>query len=301
MQLQQIRTFVTVANLGHLTKAAEALHLTQPALSGQLKSLEEKLKIKLLSRSATGMTLTPAGRKLLPKAESILLALDEFKNTAKSLEGSLSGQLRIGVIMIDPDFLKLGTLMSKMADKHKGITIDLEVGGVQRCVTGVECGTLDGAFFAGTAPHRIISTLQLHLLEYQVIAPAQWASKLRSAIWGNLALMPWIRAPKPSAHYELVAGMFRHASIEPVKIIEVDHESVIVSLVKAGIGLSLIRQDLAIEAAERGDVIIWKHAPPLNLPLSFIHHIDRQNDPLILALSESLREVWAIKDSPTLP
>lgn len=296
MQLQQIRTFVTVANLGHLTKAAEALHLTQPALSGQLKNLEDRLNVKLLTRTATGMALTPAGRELLPKAERILLAIDEMKSAAKSLQGSLSGQLRVGVLMIDPDFLKLGALISGMAERHKDIVIDLEVSGVQRCISGVENGALDGAFFAGTVPHRRLSAAPLQNLRYRVIAPADWAPRLRNAIWGNLALMPWIRAPKPSAHYEMVASMFRHASIEPIRIFEVDHESVIVSLVKAGVGLSVIREDLAIQAAARGDVMIWDHAPALQLPLSFIHHIDRGQDPLLLAFKDFLREIWSAPD-----
>ncbi len=294
MHLQQIRTFVTVANLGHLTKAAKVLHLTQPAVSGQLKSLEDALHMKLLSRTATGMALTPSGRKLLPKAENILLALDEFRNSAKALQGTLSGQLRIGLIMIDPDFLKLGELITKMVERHVDVTIDLEVGGVQRCVTGVESGALDGAFYAGAAPHRIINAMQLDLLKYRVIAPTQWANKLRSAIWGNLALMPWIRAPQPSAHHNMMSEMFRHASLEPVKIIEVDHESVIVSLVKAGVGLSVIREDLALATAAKGDVIIWEQAAPMHIPLSFIHHVDRQYDPLLLAFIEALKELWDI-------
>ncbi len=293
MQLQQIRTFVTVANLGHLTKAAEALHLTQPALSGQLKNLEDRLKVKLLTRTATGMALTPAGRELLPKAERILLAVEDMKSTAKLLEGSLSGKLRIGVLMIDPDFLKLGVLMSGMAERHKDIVVDLEVSGVQRCINGVENGTLDGAFFVGTVPHRRLSAMTLHQLNYRVIAPADWAPKLRNAIWGNLALMPWIRAPKPSAHYEMVASMFRHASIEPIRIFEADHESVVVSLVKAGVGLSVIRDDLAFQAAARGEVMVWEHAPAVQLPLSFIHHIDRSQDPMLLAFKAFLEEIWS--------
>lgn len=296
MQLQQIRTFVTVANLGHLTKAAESLHLTQPALSGQLKSLEDKLSLKLLVRTATGMTLTPAGRKLLPEAENILLAIDGFKSAAKALQGSLTGQLRIGVMMIDPHFLKLGALMTKMVEAHTDITINLAVSSAQKCVTGVEQGSLDGAFYAGLAPHRRISAVQLDLLKYRVIAPAAWAGKLKNAIWGNLALMPWIRAPQPSAHHKMLSEVFRYASIEPVKIIEADHESVVISLVTAGVGLSFVREDLALEAAARGDLIIWEQAAPVSIPLSFIYHIDKQHDPQLLALLDVLKKMWAVKE-----
>ncbi|HET9763875.1 MAG TPA: LysR family transcriptional regulator, partial [Casimicrobiaceae bacterium] len=72
MELSQLRAFVEIAKAGQLTRAAERLHLSQPALSGQLKALEEGLGISLFERTSTGMTLTPGGRSLLAEAERIL-------------------------------------------------------------------------------------------------------------------------------------------------------------------------------------------------------------------------------------
>lgn len=296
MPLQQLRTFVTVARTGNLTRAADALHLTQPALSGQLKRLEDRLGIKLLSRTSTGMALTAAGRTLLSPAENVLAALEMFNNTAKSLEERLSGRLNIGLIMLDPDFLKLGEIVSVLKERHPDITIDLNVRGVDQCIAGVQNGALDAAFFAGGSPHPYIKALPLYELEYRVIAPTMWRQQLQSTLLGSLALLPWIRAPKPSAHYELVNSLFRHSSIQPQQIIEVDHESVVVSLVKAGVGLSLIRQDLAYRAAEKHDVLVWEHAPALSLPLSLIYHEHRHGDPLVSVFIETLREVWDAGD-----
>jgi DNA-binding transcriptional LysR family regulator len=61
MDLNQLRTFVTVADFGHLTRAAEALHLSQPAVSGHIKALEEGFGVTLFERSSSGMSLTPPG------------------------------------------------------------------------------------------------------------------------------------------------------------------------------------------------------------------------------------------------
>jgi len=71
MELYLLRTFVTVAEQGHLTKAATLLHVTQPAVSGQVKALEESVGLKLFERSPTGVRLTKAGEALLPKAKAI--------------------------------------------------------------------------------------------------------------------------------------------------------------------------------------------------------------------------------------
>ncbi|WP_237173684.1 LysR family transcriptional regulator [Paracandidimonas lactea] len=293
MQFSQIKTFVTVARLGHLTKAAGLLNLTQPAVSGQLKSLEDELNVKLLDRTPGGMVPTQAGRALLPRAEKILASIDEFRIAAETLQSTLSGQLRIGVIMIDPDYLRLGQIIARMTALHADVGVDLEVCGVQRCIAGVENGTLDGAFFAGESPHGILDVLKLVTLQYRIVAPASWAHLLENVSWSNLGLMPWIRAPKPSAHHAMVAGIFRHASIEPMRILEVDHESVIMSLVRAGVGLSVIREDLARSAAARGEVIVCEFAQAVPLPLSFIFRGDKRHDPCLKAWVNVLQAVWA--------
>lgn len=298
MQINQIRTFVTVARLGHLTNAAKLLNLTQPAVSGQLKSLEEELNVKLLDRISTGMVPTQSGRSLLPRAEKILNAVDEFRVAAESLQTTLSGHLRIGIIMIDPDYLRLGNLITEMNTRHSDIGVDLEVCGVQRCISGVENGSLDGAFFAGESPHSILAVRHLTTLKYRIVAPASWGQLLENINWSNLGLMPWIRAPRPSAHYNLVAGIFRHASIEPLKVLEVDHESVIMSLVRAGVGLSVVREDLAQSAAARGELIICEFSPAVQLPLSFISRSDKSQDPCLKSFINVLQSVWRDGDDP---
>ncbi len=73
MEIYQIRAFVTVARLGHLTRAAEALSLTQPAVSAQIKALEQSLGVALFERSAGRMVLARSGEALLPTAEALLV------------------------------------------------------------------------------------------------------------------------------------------------------------------------------------------------------------------------------------
>src|SRR5262249_60738923 len=72
MELYQLRSFAAVAELGHLTRAAEKLHISQPAVSAQIKALEDELGVTLFERVSSGMQLTSAGRNLLPAAEQVL-------------------------------------------------------------------------------------------------------------------------------------------------------------------------------------------------------------------------------------
>src|SRR5512140_165363 len=84
MELNHLRSFVTIARFGHLTRAAEALHLSQPALSGHVKVLEEKLGVSLFDRTPTGMALTPAGERLVVEAEAILAAVAHLAQSAQA-------------------------------------------------------------------------------------------------------------------------------------------------------------------------------------------------------------------------
>src|SRR5258708_14145840 len=104
MELNKLRSCVAVAKLGHLTGAAETLHLSQPALSGQIKSLEESLGVSLFQRSSTGMALTSSGRQLLAHAEGIIGAVQQLGHAAQNLRGEPTGKLTVGT-GLDPTIL----------------------------------------------------------------------------------------------------------------------------------------------------------------------------------------------------
>src|SRR5438309_110599 len=95
MEFNHLKSFVAVAKHSHLTRAAETLHLSQPALSGQIKSLEDSLGVLLFERLPSGMMLTASGKRLLPQAEDILGAMQKLKHAAASLHDQPTGKLRI--------------------------------------------------------------------------------------------------------------------------------------------------------------------------------------------------------------
>ena len=122
MDITQLRAFITIAHTGNLTRAAQQLHLTQPAVSLQIKSLQRSLNLQLFIRTATGMILTDDGTKLLPLAQRILEAMAELRQSAQSLHSTLSGALAIGTIL-DPEFIRLGPPHSRHQARHDRISI----------------------------------------------------------------------------------------------------------------------------------------------------------------------------------
>jgi DNA-binding transcriptional LysR family regulator len=98
MELRHLRYFVAVAEELNFHRAAERLHLAQPALSSQIKTLEEELGVRLFERSTRSVKMTPPGRVFLDEARSVLAAANQAEQRAKKAEQGVVGTLRIGVI-----------------------------------------------------------------------------------------------------------------------------------------------------------------------------------------------------------
>jgi DNA-binding transcriptional LysR family regulator len=298
MELYQLRTFVAVAEEGHLTRASERLHISQPAVSGQIKALEQAFDMRLFDRSASGMALTVAGRELLVHAQRVLAAAEELKQTAKRLTGDVAGTLRIGTVS-DPKALRVGALMATAVERHPRLELELqhEVSGA--ALEGVREGRLDASFYFGDAPGSDVTALRLREFVYCVTAPAAWADRIEDADWSDIAALPWILTPAISTHNRLVTRLFEQQGVEPPqRHIEADQESVIENLVVSGVGVSLMREESARARARAGEICIWGKAR-LRTTLWFVCAAGRESDPLLKALFGLLRETW--KQAPAAP
>src|SRR5215211_7245291 len=96
MELSQLRTLIHVAELGSLSKAADRLHIAQPALSRQVRLLEEELGVRLFARHGRGMVLTEQGQEILKHATRVMTELEEMRAAASETGAPLSGQIAIG-------------------------------------------------------------------------------------------------------------------------------------------------------------------------------------------------------------
>ncbi|HUL64037.1 MAG TPA: LysR family transcriptional regulator [Burkholderiaceae bacterium] len=291
MELYQLRTFAAIAEEGHLTRAAERLHLSQPAVSGQIKALENEFEVRLFDRVSKGMELTTAGRELLAQASKVILAADALKQAARNLKGEITGTLRIGTVS-DPHTNRVGELLSCALRRHPGLELELhhEMSGI--ALEDVRERKLDASFYFGDEPGPGFTALPLREVVYRVTAPAQWAQRVQAADWSEIAELPWVMTPDLSTHNRLVTKLLTDHGIDlPQHRAEADDERVIVDLVRSGVGVSLMREDVAFEGEAAGEVCIWDKAR-LTTTLWFVSLVERQDDPLIKALLELVRESW---------
>jgi DNA-binding transcriptional LysR family regulator len=296
MELYQLRSFVAVAEAGHLTRASEKLHVSQPAVSGQIKALEDELDLALFERTPGGMELTFAGRRLLADAEKVLAAAQVLRNEAKQLKGEVAEKVSVGTLS-DPGLIRLGEFLGATVKRHPLLQVELhhEISGA--AFAKVRDGELDASFYFGAIAHPGVKGLRLCGITYRVAGPAAWRSRVVDADWSAIAALPWIVTPPISTHYKLVHALFDEHRIEPTKVVEADEEFVIANLVASGVGLSLIREELALKKEAAGEVCLWRDVR-LDTDLWFIYGVGRKGDPAIRAMLEVLADTWKLGDSP---
>ncbi len=300
MELYQLRSFVAVAEAGHLTRASEKLHVSQPAVSAQIKALEDELDLALFERTSSGMVPTTAGQRLLTYAQKILAAAQALRNEAKALKGEIAGRVRVGT-MSDPGFIRIGEFLNATVERYPLLQLELHQEVTGEAYAKVRDGELDGSFYYGDLEHRLVSRLRLRGITYRVAAPAAWKSRVVDADWSEIAKQPWVTTPAISSHHKLVRELFDKHDVEPTKVVEADQESVIANLVVSGVGMSLIREELALEKEAAGEVCLWRDLR-LETTLWFIYLVARKDDPVILALLGVLRDTWqlAAEQAPKL-
>ncbi|MFH1605507.1 MAG: LysR family transcriptional regulator substrate-binding protein, partial [Pseudomonadota bacterium] len=215
---------------------------------------------------------------------------------AKALKGEVAGIARVGT-MSAPGFIRIGEFLNATVERYPLLRVELhhEITGV--AFAKVRDGELDASFYYGELEHPSIEKLRLRSITYCVAAPAAWRSRVVDADWGEIAMQPWIITPATSTHHYLVRALFDKHGIEPTKVVEADQESVIVNLVVSGVGLSLIREERALEKEAAGEVCLWRDVR-LDSTLWFIFPRVRKDDPVIRALLDVIIDTWKLSATP---
>ncbi|PKG47843.1 MULTISPECIES: LysR family transcriptional regulator [Halomonadaceae] len=293
-----LRAFVAVARTGSVSRAAEQLHLTQPAISLKLKQLQANLGLTLFSRRPQGLALTSDGHALLPAAEKALASAQAFEQTAGTLHSTLRGKLSIGTI-VDPEFLRLGAFLSRLMARAPQLETELQHGMSGSVLNRIAQGDLDVGFYLappGEGPglnqgHEALAWRELTHFDYHVIAPAGWENRLIDTRWEHLATLPWIVTPQDSAHHRLLKQALAKSGAVPNRVAQVDQEACMLDLVRAGVGLSLARDALAMTERQESGLAV---ADNIRLPcaLSFVWRHDSTAESTVNAALNTLDEVW---------
>jgi len=296
MDLQILRAFVLAAREGNVSRAAERLHLTQPAVSLQLKRFAEETGLTLFTRTPHGLALTADGAAMLPQAERVLAAVGDLQQAARKLQGTVRGALRIGTIL-DPEFTRLGVFLRELVEAAPQIETELRHGMSGSVLAQVLRGELDVGFHLDpgedgqTATSAPLSVRTLTRFTYRVVAPAGWGPQVLGRDWKALAALPWLATPPESAHHRLLERVFAPLGLSPRRVALVDQEASMLDLLKSGIGLSLVRDSIAIRECQAHGLVMADRVQ-LDCALRFVSLAARRDEPVIASAWDALARAW---------
>src|SRR6266566_2330686 len=219
MLLAHLESFVEVARSGNVSRAADALFLTQPALTARLKSLESDLGVELFVRSARGMKLTDAGRAFLPYAQRTLGLVTEGRQVISDLREGATGELVIGAAPAVSTYL-LPTILKTFRATYPNVRL------------GVKTGHTDEMLLVVSRRHPFASRTKVRMDE--------------------LASERLILFDRTSSYHELTSSLFREAGVVPVSVMELDNVEAAKKMVQQGLGVALLpRMALSAELRSR--------------------------------------------------
>jgi DNA-binding transcriptional LysR family regulator len=265
MELRHLRYFVAVAEHENVTRAALSLHVSQPALSQQIRDLEEELGFPLLERSAKAVRLTAAGRVFLPEARAVLERASRAVETARSVANGLGAELHVGYA---PSLTAriLPPALRESRNRSPGLRVKLHDLSTEEMLAGLREGKLQLAFMV-RPPAPMLRGLQFEELLRDpmklAVAPGHPLARKRTVDIAEVAREPLIvygRKDFPEYH-ELLENLFERLKTKP-KIAE-EHESVssLIAAVEAGSGVALVSESILCVSGTRLQLLELSPAP----------------------------------------
>ncbi|MFP5238266.1 MAG: LysR family transcriptional regulator [Acidobacteriota bacterium] len=293
MELYHLRTFVAVAEEGNLSRAAERLHLSQPAVSAHVKALEEELGVSLFSRSARGMDVTDSGRRLCLTAHEALARTQELVDQARALRGEAVGDVVV-TRNTDPEFLRLPAMVAHIAANHPKALVHLDCRDSYDVAQGLKSGAMHAGFAYGDfSGDPQLTALPLAMACVRVVGPAAWEERLREASVADLAELPWVWFHERCPFVEMARSLLDEAGSEPRTAAVINDEHTIRAMVASGKGLSLLREDMACSRILGQELAVWPGGA-LGIPISLVALTKRLNEPAVRAAMEAAASAWGL-------
>lgn len=240
MDFKQLRTFLAIVETGNVTRAAQLLNIVQPAVSRQLRLLEEDVGSTLFDRTRRGMQLTTAGKTLAEYARRALNELDRARAEINPQQVGVGGIVTIGLLPSTSDLLA-GPLVSRITSQYPGIKIRIAVGYAGTLQTWLESGEVDVALLY--EPTNAASLLMQPLLEESMCVvglPKEGLTSSKSVSLRELVSTPMILPSAPHGIRMLVDHACLQLGIQLAVMAETNAMSVQKSLVLSGHGVTIL-------------------------------------------------------------
>jgi LysR family transcriptional regulator, transcriptional activator of the cysJI operon len=290
MSDRRLKVFFTVARLLSFTRAAEALHMTQPAVTFQVRQLEEYFNTRLFDRTHNKVSLTPAGEKVAEFAERIFDLYSEMENSVRDLTGEISGALTIGASTTIAEYM-LPALLGEFKNLHPDITLRLKVANSEGIVSMVEHNVIDLGIVESPVSNKNLIVEVCHDDHLVVVAACDHELVKRG---GNVSpsdiqKFPFVSREEGSGTREVIMSYLKKQGIASNDLdicLELGSPEALKGAVEAGMGISIISRSTIDKELKLNTLAALNLDPPLSRPFSFV----RQRQKFRVTVMEELLE-----------
>ena len=240
---RRMQVFYTVAKLLSFTKAAETLHMTQPAVTFQIRQLEEHFNTRLFDRTHNRVSLTETGRAAYKYAEQIFELYAEMESSVKEVTGDLSGVLTIGASTTIAEYV-LPTILGGFSSKYPEINLRLNVSNTEGIVSMVENSMIDLGVVEGPVMNKNLQVELYKVDELVLICSLDHKLAQNSSIsLSDVIEFPFISREEGSGTREIILGFLEKAGLDKNNLnitMELGSPESIKRAVEARMGLSVM-------------------------------------------------------------
>lgn len=290
--LKQFRYFEALARHGHFGRAADTCAISQPALSMQIKELEETLGAQLFERSARQVRLTGFGEDFALRVRDILRGVDELEDLARMSGSHMAGRLRIGVIPTIAPYL-LPSILGQLTRTNPELDIQVRETLTPRLVQELMDGKIDTAIVALPISEPSLTEVALFTENFVLVRPAEDAAKPIPHI-DDLQAMRLLLLEEGHCLRDQALSFCNMPTTRPREGLDGSSLSTLVQLVGAGIGVTLIPEMALNVEAQSAPVCVNHFAPPQ--PQRTVGMIWRKTNPLASQLEQIAVEVKCAAD-----
>jgi LysR family nitrogen assimilation transcriptional regulator len=289
MDTRGLRYFQAVAEFGSYSRGAEFLRISQPAVSRQIRGLEEELGRPLFVRHSHGVSLTDAGRMLLDRSQAILRQFDQARDDIRRGDAGPSGTVTLAVPPAAGNFL-IPELARRFSAAYPNVFLKVVAGFSGYIHEWLVRGRVDLACLHDPVPQPGFIVIPLVKEEVFLVGPANRLPAGRDHVrTQDLAGLPLILPGRPNASRRLLDGWLSRRGIRLNVTLEADDHLVIRAMMKAELGFSLLTQGAFLPDLAHGELQAWPFRPRAYWTLALTQAADERRADLVAALGELIR------------
>lgn len=275
---RRLQVFHAVAKYRSFTRAADALFMTQPAVTFQIRHLEEEVNTRLFERRHGGIDLTPAGELMFGYAEKILGLTDEMDKRLGEMTGEMRGELTVGAIATVAE-IDLPNILSEFNALYPQVRVRLIVGNTETLEQRVASHELDVALVGSPPRLAGLTGVPAHTDPFLVVcAPDHPLASQDKVSAATLADYEFLSREPGSGTREVVRAYFQAQGIDPEQLktqMELGSHHALKGVVLTGLGYALMPLRTVRRETERGELVTIPLDPPLNGTIHFVYPEDR--------------------------